>query len=199
VLRSVLFFFLCGVASVASADEPLPEPELIRITRASVSNWQVDPNTPARWAQFHYRFAFDGKLDTSWGTGGNFFTRKVDWIILYLERPMFVTYIRVAPGLQGRINPANPGNAFLNYIGNGRPADVTLKFSDQSKQRIYIDDFEDESQMGFVNKPLWPVYTSWVWLQVDSIHAGDTSDTRTQDFGIAEIEIYGYDTLPTRE
>jgi hypothetical protein len=198
VLRSVLFFFLCAGVAVASGDEPLPEPELIQITRASVSNWQVDANKPARWAEFHYRKAFDGDLQTSWGTGGNFNERKRDWIILYLERPMFVTHIRIAPGLQPRVIPSRPGVAFSNYIGNGRPADVTLKFSDQSKQRIYIDDFEDESQLGFVDKPLWPVYTSWVWLQVDSIHAGDTSDTRTQDFGIAEIEIYGYDSLPTR-
>ena len=39
-------------------------------------------------------------LETSWGTGGNFAARKKDWIILYLERPVFVTKIRVAPGLQ---------------------------------------------------------------------------------------------------
>jgi hypothetical protein len=210
LIRAMFLFFLCvSLVDSAVGDEPIPEPEKIQIVKASVSNWQIDDNTPSRYAEYHYRFAFDGKLETSWGTGGNFAARKKDWIILYLERPVFVTKIRVAPGLQPPINPKSPRSAYANYADNGRPKDITLIFSDQTKQRITIEDFKEDPmneehikkglKLGFRDHDLWPVYTSWVWLQVDSIHAGSLKKGLTEDFGIAEIEIYGYDTLPTQE
>ena len=70
-----------------------------------------------------------------------------------------------------------------------------LSFSDGSQQNINLIDFEDEDEMGFQDRNIKPTRTRWVRLQINSIYNG-ASHPQTQDVGIAEIEVYGLDSLP---
>jgi hypothetical protein len=187
LLRRTLFFLLFLSIPRAIGEVSAPQPELIQITRAAVSNWQDH--------QFYYTNAFDGKLNTSWGTGGSFLERNKEWITLYLERPIFVTKVRIAPGLQQPPSATNIGNALYNFKHNGRPRNLALSFSDGSQQSINLIDFNNESELGFQERNIKPTRTRWVRLQINSIYSG-AGDIDTSDVGIAEIEVYGLDSLP---
>jgi hypothetical protein len=187
---SLLLLLLCGV-SHAVGKVSAPEAELIPITRASVSNWQEKPQP------FPYYKAYDGKIETSWGTGGSFVERGSEWITLYLDRPVFVTKISIAPGLQV---PSVPNkSSFSFFTDNGRPRNIAATFSDGSEQNINLVDFRSEAEMGFQERNIRPTRTRWVRLQINSIYPGEDGGPATQDVGIAEIEIYGFDTLPTED
>ena len=174
----------------ATGEAPGPEPELIQITRAAASNWQD--------REFYYTRAYDGDIHSSWGTGGSFLKRKNEWITLHLERPMFVTKLRIAPGLQPKPIAAAPGVAFANFKNNGRPRSIALSFSDGSQQNINLVDFDDEAEMGFQDRNIRPTRTRWIRLQINSLYPG-YGDSNTSDVGIAEIEVYGLDSLPDDE
>jgi hypothetical protein len=185
---SLLLLLLCGV-SQAVGKVSAPEAELIPITRAAASNWQD--------REFYYTKAFDGNLTTSWGTGGSFKERGSEWITLYLDRPVFVTKINIAPGLQV---PSLPQKSSLSFFtDNGRPHNISATFSDGSEQNINLVDFRSEEEIGFQERSIRPTRTRWVRLQINSIYPGAEGGPKTQDVGIAEIEIYGFDTLPTED
>jgi hypothetical protein len=191
-VRRLVFFSLFLAASSAFAVELFPEegpvqPRPIPVQRIAASSYQQpDPNNP-RQTLFDYRWAIDGDITQSWGTGRPFVPGQ-DWIQLFFDEPVLLTGMSLANGLQGKGQP--PSTLYRFYRENGRVKRATLLFSDGSEQEVSFRD-----KMGFQDVRFRPVRARWVRMRVEEIYPGSQEEL-TKDFGLAEMIFYGIDERP---
>lgn len=120
--------------------------------------------------------AIDEDPATAWGVGG---PGKGEWIVLYFDKKKWVREFRIIPGyavLEGMFK-------FYN-----RPHEITLRFSDGTKQQFEI---RDELDMQYL--PVKPVLTKYVKVEIDSVYQGIYPDVTY----ISEIE-FGDSISPSK-
>ena len=98
-----------------------------------------------------------------------------EWIRLDFDSIYTVEKIKIVNGLVNKKN---------GYYNNNRPKSISLRFSDGSRQTIYLED--DNTGYQVVN--IDPVDSNYIEFTINSVYYG----TKYDDTCIADIEVLGY-------
>lgn len=116
----------------------------------------------------------DGDFSTVWSEGVSGYGEG-EWIRLDFDSIYTVEKIKIVNGLVNKKN---------GYYNNNRPKSISLRFSDGSRQTIYLED--DNTGYQVVN--IDPVDSNYIEFTIKSVYYG----TKYNDTCIADIEILGY-------
>ena len=116
----------------------------------------------------------DGDFSTVWSEGVSGYGEG-EWIRLDFDSIYTVEKIKIVNGLVNKKN---------GYYNNNRPKSISLRFSDGSRQTIYLED--DNTGYQVVN--IDPVDSNYIEFTINSVYYG----TKYDDTCIADIEILGY-------
>ncbi|MCI6737252.1 MAG: discoidin domain-containing protein [Intestinibacter sp.] len=116
----------------------------------------------------------DGDFSTVWSEGVSGYGEG-EWIRLDFDSIYTVEKIKIVNGLVNKKN---------GYYNNNRPKSISLRFSDGSRQTIYLED--DNTGYQVVN--IDPVDSNYIEFTINSVYYG----TKYDDTCIADIEVLGY-------
>jgi len=146
--------------------------EFFTKTKKSVSEVEASSVHVEGGKKFTADYAVDQDASTAWGFGG---PGKKERITLSFDKKKWVREFRIIPGY---------GQLEGMYKYFNRPRNVTLMFSDGSKQSFEL---KDELEMQYI--PVEPVQTDYVVMEVNSVYKGvypDVTYISEIEFGEAE-------------